>query len=143
MSLRKILTVIFILAISLRLLYFKDSLTFFYDQGRDALASMEIWQGDPVKIIGPQTDFLGLYHGPLYWYIISPFYYLSGGSVWTVRLFLIFLNCVSLFFIYDLTKDLFNKKNIALLAAFLFAISFEAIAYARWLSNPAPALLTT
>jgi len=143
MSLRKILTVIFILAISLRLLYFKDSLTFFYDQGRDALAAMEIWQGDPVKIIGPQTDFLGLYHGPLYWYLISPFYYLSGGSVWMVRLFLIFLNCVSLFFIYDLTKDLFNKKNIALLAAFLFAISFEAIAYARWLSNPAPALLTT
>lgn len=143
MKFNKALILIIAVGLSLRLLYFRNSLTFFYDQARDALMSMEIWQGDPIKILGPQAEFPGLHHGPLYWYLISPVYYLTHGSVWTVRLFLIFLNLATILFIYDLTKELFKNKKIALLASFLFSISFEAVQYARWLSNPAPVVLTS
>jgi 4-amino-4-deoxy-L-arabinose transferase-like glycosyltransferase len=142
MRTKLIIILIVALALILRLLYFKN-ITFFYDQARDALTSMEIWQSDPIKILGPQTDFPGLHHGPLYWYLISPFYFLSGGNPLVVRGFFIALSLINLFFVYDLTRMLFKKKEISFLAVFLYAISFEAIQYARWLSNPAPALLTT
>jgi len=142
MKTKLILSLILLLGIILRLIYFKGPTTFFYDQGRDAIASLEIWQSDPIKILGPQTDTPGLFHGPLYWYIISPFYYFSNGNVWVVRFFLILINCLTILVIYKLSESLFKNKKVSLLASFLFAISFEAVQYARWLSNPTPAILT-
>jgi len=142
MKTKLILLLIIFLGILLRLIYFKSPLTFFYDQARDAVTSMEIWQNDPIKILGPQTDAKGLFHGPLYWYLISPFYFFSNGNVWVTRFALIIINCVNIFVIFKFTQSLFKNKKISLLSSFLFAISFEAIQYARWLSNPAPALLT-
>jgi len=68
-----------IVGLFLRVLYFHD-LTFGYDQARDALESIKIIKNLDIKIIGPTTDIRGLYHSPLYWYIISPFYYFSGGN---------------------------------------------------------------
>lgn len=141
-SKQKILFIgIIVLALVLRLLFFK-SVTFFYDQARDAVSAMDIWNGDHIKIVGPTTDIKGLNHGPLYWYLISPVYFMSGGNVLAVRLFLVLINVIGIFFIYDLTKDLFKKKSVALLSSLLYAISFEAIAYARWLSNPGPSLVS-
>lgn len=142
MKTKNILLIILFLGFILRLIYFKGPTTFFYDQARDAIASMEIWQSDPIKIMGPQAEIAGLTHGPLYWYMISPFYFFTNGNVWAVRLFLILINCLTIFLIYDLTKSLFKDKKVALLSSFLFAISFEAIQYARWLSNPGPSLFT-
>jgi len=137
-----ILGLIIVIALGLRLSYFK-SITFFYDQSRDAIASMEIFHGDPIKITGPTTDIAGLNHGPLWWYLISPIYSLSGGNVYLVKIFVILINLAGIYFIYDLTFDLFKNKSISLLSSFFYAVSFEAIAYGRWLSNPGPALLTT
>lgn len=137
------LTCLFFLAIGVRLIYFKDYVTFFWDQARDAIMAMEIWSGDPIKILGPSSDFPGIHHGPLYWYLISPFYFLTRGNPYAVRLFLILINALGVFLIYKLTQDLFNKKKVSLIAAFIFAVSFEAIQYGRWLSNPSLALITT
>lgn len=142
MKTKLIIFLILLLGITLRLIYFRQPTTFFYDQARDAISSLEIWQNDPIKIIGPASDTQGLFHGPLYWYLISPFYYFSNGNVWVVRLLLILINCVNIFVIYKFTESLFKNKKISFLASFLFAISFEAIQYARWLSNPGPAILT-
>lgn len=136
------LSILFLFGFILRLIYFKDA-TFGWDQARDAFAAINIWQGDFVKIIGPSTAELpGLHHGPLYWYLISPFYYLSGGNIYVVRLFLILLNLLGIFIIYHFAFLLFNNKRVALFSGFLFAISFEACQYGRWLSNPSPALIT-
>lgn len=143
MKIRKSLILIIALALALRLIYFRGALTFFYDQARDALSAMEIFQEDPIKIIGPTSDFQGLHHGPLYWYLIGPIYHITNGNVWIVRFFLVLINIVTIFFVYDLARLLFKNTKIALLAGFLFAISFEATQYARWLSNPGPALLTS
>ncbi len=140
---KTILTLFFIsiFGLILRLLYFKN-ITFGYDQARDAFEALNIWLKDPIKIIGPGTDFPGLHHGPLYWYLLSPIYYFTKGSVVGVRMFLILLHSLNIFIVYFLTKKLFKNKQMALLSSFFFAVSFEAIQYSRWLSNPTPALLT-
>jgi len=125
-----------------RLLFF-DSITFGYDQARDAIQSLSIWQGDIIKIIGPMTDIPGLFHGTLYWYLISPFYFFSKGSVFVVKFFMITLNLGVVFVFFLIAKKITKNSTVAFLASFLYVISFEVNQYARWLSNPSPALLTT
>lgn len=135
------LIIIFLLGLVLRLLYFKE-ISFGYDQARDAFESLAILSKFDIKLIGPSSDIPGVNHGVLYWYLISPFYSLSGGDPRAVKIFSIFINLFNIFFIYHFSFKLFKNKKISLLSAFIFAVSFEAINYARWLSNPAFALIT-
>lgn len=135
------LSLIFLIALSIRLAYFGDA-TFGYDQARDAFVAMGIFGDDPIKIQGPATDIKGLFHGSLYWYLIAPFYLLFRGDPQGPRIFLIILNILNIPFIYFFTKQLFGKTPVALISAFIFAVSFEAVQYGRWLSNPGPALLS-
>lgn len=136
-----LLTIFFLLAVSVRLIHFGE-ITFFYDQARDAFESIKIIKEADVKVIGPSTDIQGLRHGPLYWYLLAPIYYITNGNVYAVRLFLILLGSCSVFVMYFLTKLLTKSREISLVAAFIITFSFEAIQYSRWLSNPAPAFLT-
>lgn len=125
----------------LRLIY-PNTITFFYDQARDAFASLNIILNKDIKIIGPSTDIPGLFHGPLYWYMLSPIYYLFKGNVVAARVFLILISLLNIPVVYLLAKKIFKKNEIALLGALFFAVSFEAVQYSRWLSNPSPAVLT-
>lgn len=136
------LGIIYFIGLFFRLIYFKEA-NFGWDQARDAFQAINIWHGDFIKLIGPGTAELpGLHHGSFYWYLISPFYFFSGGDVYAVRLFLIMLNLLGVFTIFQIASLLFKSRYVALLSSFIFAISLEAIQYARWLSNPSPALLT-
>jgi 4-amino-4-deoxy-L-arabinose transferase-like glycosyltransferase len=54
---------------------------------------------------------------------------------------LIIANCLGIFLIYYLTKELFDQK-IGLLATFLYAISFAQTQYAIYFGNPSLAILT-
>lgn len=137
-----LLILIILFGLFLRILYF-HSLTFGYDQARDALQSISIIRDKHPKIIGPTTDIRGLFHSPLYWYIVSPFYFFSGGNPEVARIPMILINMLNILFIYFVAKKLFKNETIALLSSLLMAVSFEAVQYARWLSNPTPALLTT
>ncbi|KKR67722.1 MAG: hypothetical protein UU09_C0022G0001 [Microgenomates group bacterium GW2011_GWA2_40_6] len=136
-----ILVLFSLIGLILRLIYF-DRITFGYDQARDALAALGIWKGDPIKIMGPTTDIKGLFHGPLYWYLISPFYYFFNKDPAAPRIFLILINLINIIFIYLFSKKIFKNSSVALIASFIFAVSYEATQYARWLSNPVLALLT-
>ena len=50
--------------------------------------------------------------------------------------FMSFLSSLTIIPIMLLTRDFFKSTNWAILAGVLFTISFEAIQYATWLSNP-------
>lgn len=135
------LFIFIILGLTLRLLYV-DRITFFYDQARDAFESINIIAQHHPKLLGPSTDIPGLFHGPLYWYLLSPFYFLSHGNAIVARIVLIVLSLCNIPLIYYFAKQLFRNRTIALLSAFFITISFETVQYARWLSNPSPAVLT-
>ena len=128
---------IFIFAFVLRVLYLpKNSLTFGYDQARDAYVSQQIIGGD-LKILGPPASTPGLYHGVFYYYLLAPAYLLGHGSPVVAAYWIAFLNSLTVFVVFYLTY-LFSKKNLvaSFLAAILFSVSFEASQYATWLSNP-------
>jgi len=133
---------VFVLAYFLRVLFLsKNSLTFGYDQARDAYISQQILKRD-IKIQGPPASTPGLYHGVLYYYILAPGYLLGHGSPVVAAYWMAFLNALTVFVVFYLGYQLTKKTEVGILAAFLFALSFEGTQYATWLSNPTLGVLT-
>lgn len=127
---------IFIIAFFLRTLYLpRLAVTFGYDQARDAFVTHQILEGD-IKILGPPASTPGLYHGVFYYYLLAPAYLLGKGSPIITTYWIALLNAGTVFIVFYLTYLMLGEIKAGLLAAFLFAISFEATQYATWLSNP-------
>lgn len=112
----------------------QKNLFFSYEQGRDLLIVKEITEGN-LTLLGPRTNIEGIFHGPLFYYLMVPFYlFFSGNPLGVTAPFILFgLGCVYL--AYLVGKSFFNQY-VGLIAALLYAISYEAIVYSRWLSNP-------
>jgi len=101
---------IFIFAFVLRVLYLpKNSLTFGYDQARDAYVSQQIIGGD-LKILGPPASTPGLYHGVFYYYLLAPAYLLGHGSPVVAAYWIAFLNSLTVFIVFYLGY-LMTKKG--------------------------------
>lgn len=116
-----------------------STVLFTYDQSRDAFIALGITHGD-LKVVGPASDIPGLFHGPLYYYFIAPFYALGGGDPRVTVVWMIITNLLTSIPLYILAQKLFKNTAIAMLTVLLFMVSYEAVSYARWLSNPALAL---
>jgi hypothetical protein len=133
-SLKIILAILFLaIGLFLRIWPGTEYMLYTYDQARDVLAAETILNGH-LKIVGPQTDIPGLFHGPLSYYIEAIPYRLLGGLP-NALYFHIFANLLTLIPLYFLAKYLFENKKAALLSCFIFLISFEQVSYARWLSH--------
>ena len=130
-----------VIALAVRLIHFEHT-TFGYDQARDGFMALEIFGKDPIKLIGPSTDIGGLFHGSLYWYIISPAYFLSQGNPLPVKLYHTILQLGMIPLSYFIALRMTRKKEYAFLTAILMTFSIEAVQYSRWMSNPSFALFS-
>ncbi len=142
------LLLIFVFGYFLRVMYLPSKvLTFGYDQARDAINALEIAHGH-LKIFGPPASQPGLFHGVFYYYVLAPFYLIGKGSPIITAYGIAFINCLTVFIVYFLTYLMTKnlpaqaRQKTALIAAFLFAISFEGAQYATWLSNPTLGIIT-
>lgn len=137
-----LLILIFVFGYFLRVVFLRQNvLTFGYDQARDAVNALEIVHGH-IKIFGPPASQPGLFHGVFYYYVLAPFYLLGKGSPIVAAYGVAFLSTLTLFVVYALTYLMTKKTKTALIAALLFAVSFEATQYATWLSNPTIGIIT-
>jgi len=128
------LIVILLLSAFLRLYKLDKFLNFGYDQGKDALAIWDLlYQKNPF-LVGPETPIEGIYRGPLYYYLVAPFYWIGKGSPVFVTAFLSWLSVGAILLIYCLASDIYNRK-VGLLAAFFYGISYELVIFSRELSN--------
>lgn len=132
------LLLIFGVAVAVRSYFlYTGTLLFTFDQARDAFIVDEILQGD-LKILGPPTSGVqGLYHGVLYYYFLLPGYQMGRGNPVVAAYIQSLVNAMTIVVIFILTKLLTRKIFPALLSCLLFAVSFEAVQYSTWLSNPA------
>ena len=86
-----LLATILILALFVRVYRTEDLLGFYYDQGRDAKVIWRLWHEGRPFLIGPVTGLQGIFLGPFYYYLIAPFYLISGGNPALPAYFLAFL----------------------------------------------------
>ncbi len=129
---------VFILAFFLRA---QESISgnylFLIDQGRDMMAVKKIVFDHHLTLIGPYTSLQGIFQGPIWYYLLSiPLFLTRGNPIGSVYLMLIIsMSAVLISFFW--TKKRFGKTT-ALLVAFLFAVSPEAIAASTYSWNPHP-----
>jgi len=131
------IVLIFLLGLFLRIYRQGQLLGFYYDQGRDALVAAEILSFTNLPAIGPTTGLSGIFLGPFWFYFIAPFYLLGNGNPAIAAMFVGLVDSLSIFLLYFLGKEFFDKKT-GLIAAFLWAVSYYLVRSARWFSNPSP-----
>lgn len=134
------LVVLFVFSLAIRWYHLSDNLFFGFEQGRDATIVQNIYLHHDFKLVGPQTDVPGIFHGAYYFYVMLLPWILSGGNPLALSFFLVVLSSTVPVIAYFFAKDVFKKQPWPMLTAILVAVSYECILYARWLSNVTPAI---
>lgn len=132
---------IFLAAVAVRFLYFPDNVHFAFDQARDSFTALEILKGD-LKLVGPPS-FLSnkIFPGPLIFYIYVPIYLIFKNSPEAVSALFRIWNSLGVFLVFLIGYILFNKRA-GIIAAILFAFSYEQSQYALFISHQPLAVIT-
>src|SRR3989344_6790507 len=113
----------------------QDLMAFYYDQGRDALVIWRLWHEGRPFLIGPITGLAGIFLGPLYYYLIAPFYLIGGGDPRIPAVFLATLTVMALPVLYILGWRM-QSRATGVIAAAIGGFSYFLVLSGRWLSNP-------
>lgn len=131
---------VLLLSLIVRIYRLPELLGFWYDQGRDALVIWDFIHKGKMFLIGPMMGFTGMFRGPWYYYLLTPFYFLGGGDPLVPTYFLVLTSVIAGFVLYKLGVELGGKKT-GILALVFSSFSVYIIGASRWLSNPTPMLL--
>jgi len=126
-----VLLLIVILGIFLRNINFKETFIFAHDGDLSAWIVKDIVFDKHIRLIGQETSAPGVFIGPLYYYALIPFYFLSGWeAIGGVYLALIIgaLTIVSYYYVFNKVFD----RTTGLIAAFVQAVLTFNVSYDRW-----------
>ena len=137
-----VLTFIFFAAFFVRAFRAGELLGFYFDQGRDAMIIWRLWHEGRPFLIGPVTGLAGIFLGPFYYYLIAPFYLISGGNPVLPAYFLAFLVASGIIMLYFLGRKM-QGRTAGLIAVTIGAFSLELVKAGRWLANPTPIFFTS
>ncbi|MFA5932918.1 MAG: glycosyltransferase family 39 protein [Microgenomates group bacterium] len=135
-----ILLLILLLGLFLRTFKLEIFYSFGHDQDLSAWIAKNIIVDHHLRLIGQETSILGLFIGPLFYYLtaisfgIFNMHPLSGAAVTTV------LGLFTIISIYWIFKEFFNK-NTGLIGAFIYAASPGAVFLDRWVVPTQPTVL--
>lgn len=132
-----LLFLVFLLGLFIRFVNFNQSIYFGYDEARDAYDSIATYQKGDLKISGPPASaFKGINHGPFYLYFIGPLFLIGNGDPYLASAVFRIINAFGIFLVAFLVDYFFGKPK-GLLAALIYAFSFEQHQYAIFTGNPA------
>ena len=134
-----ILLGIFLLGLIPRLWRLPYDLQVNRDQGMHAQAIWNIWYEGRISLLGHSTDADGIWHGPLFYWLMTPSFFVGKGDPAVAGVFQAVLAQAGVFFLWLLARQLFGPKT-ALVSSLLYSISYGLSSSARWLSNVTPVL---
>src|SRR3989344_463006 len=133
-----ILVAVILLAAFLRLFRIADYLNFLGDEGRDVMVVRNILHGD-LTFLGPRSSAGDFYTGPIYYYMMAPFLFLSNYNPVGPAIMIALLSVATVYMIYRFGREWVGEPG-ALAAAALYAVSPLVIQYSQssWNPNPMP-----
>ncbi len=126
--------VILLLGFFLRFYRVRDYIVFLGDEGRDALVVYNILHGD-LTLLGPTSSVGGFFLGPIYYYLMTPFMFLSRFDPVGPAIMVVLFGVATIFLVYKIGREFFNPLA-GIIAAFLYAISPVVVTYSRSSWNP-------
>jgi len=142
LSANSLLILILLLASFLRFFRISELLGFWYDQGRDALVIWDMYHGIKFSLVGQMMGFTGILRGGWFYWLLTPFYAMGGGSpVWPTA-FLVITSILALFVLYKVGVEIGGRK-VGLMALLIASVSVYVVNASRWLSGTTPELLVS
>ncbi|MBI4038753.1 glycosyltransferase family 39 protein [Candidatus Daviesbacteria bacterium] len=126
-----ILGIILILGLFFRTYKIIDRFEFAHDGDLYSWIIKDILVNGHLRLIGQQTTAPGIFIGPAYYYLITPFFILSNMDPIGVLIPITLLGLFTIFSYYFVLANLF-KKEIGFIAAFLYAVLTVTVNADRW-----------
>ena len=130
-----LLIVIILISGFLRLYRIDELHTFHNDEGRDALIAAEMIRTGKPTLLGPQTSVGNMYLGPLYYYLMVPALFLSGGNPVGPAIMVALSGVLTTYLIYLVSQKWFGKIS-GIIASLVFATSPLFVHYTASSWNP-------
>jgi len=132
---------LFIIGVALffRLYKLKEFYGFAHDQDLYSFIVRDILSGH-FRLIGQLTSIDGVFIGPLYYYLLVPFYALFGYNSLSAYIVATSVAIATLLSIYHFFYKLFSPKA-ALIGVFLYASSLPLAFFDRWIVPTQPTIL--
>jgi len=119
----------------LRLHLIYETATFLGDQGRDAIVMRNIATLSDLPALGPITSVGSIYLGPLYYYMMAPWLWISGFNPVGPAIGIALITSVCLVLQYLAVKEMVNKQT-ALLSLIFSTFAWVLVEYSRFSWNP-------
>ncbi len=131
---------ILIVGFLLRIYGSLQNLAYSHDQDLQAWFIRDVLENRHLRLIGQETSTQGVFIGPLYYYLLIPFYILFdmdpvGGIVLAT-----ILGLITIWSFYFVFKKIFSER-IGLLSAFFYATSFASVSNDRGVLPTTPVYL--
>lgn len=112
-----------------------NSFAFTYDVGRDMLSLWDIVYNHKIILIGATTGIPGVFYGPWWYYILSPFFFIFSGNPQGIAFIMAFIGVVTIPLSYLFGKRI-GDNFLGLSFALLTSISPSLISLSSQIWNP-------
>ncbi len=130
-----ILLSVLLLGAYLRLYRIPEYMTFLGDEGRDMLVIKRMIVDHKFTLLGPTASVGGFFLGPIYYYFMLPFVWVSGLNPAGAAVMVALFGIATIYALYRLGKESVHEW-VGLCAAALYSVSPVVIAYSRSSWNP-------
>jgi 4-amino-4-deoxy-L-arabinose transferase-like glycosyltransferase len=137
-----LLLVILLLGLFLRTFKFSKFFQFGHEQDLQAWIVKDILINKHPRLIGQETSIVGLFIGPLYYYLLVPFFAIFKLDPRASLIPITFISLATIASVYFVLTKLFGKK-VGNVGALIYAVSPAIIFLDRWAVPTQPTLLWT
>jgi hypothetical protein len=133
-----------ILLVGFFLRIYKPAEFFMYSHDQDLAGWFvrDVINNHHLRLIGQETSTRGIFIGPLYYYLLIPFYLLFGMDPMGGVVMILILGIFCIWSFYYVFSKVVNEKS-GLIASFLYAVSFYTIFNDREVVPTMPVILWT
>lgn len=124
----------------LRIYKFQSFYIFEHDQDLFSWIVRDIVVNHHFRLIGQLTSIDGLFVGPLFYYLLAPFFILFNMNPLGALVPAVILGVFTSYSFYYVFSSFFGKK-VGLIAAFIYAVSLGSVFYDRWVVPTQPTIL--
>lgn len=131
-----------ILLVGFFLRIYKLDELFFYGHDNDLAGWVvkDVVVNKHLRLVGQETSTRGIFIGPLYYYLLIPFYLLTGMDPIGGAFLVTFLGILSIYSCYFVVSRAFSKRG-GLIAAFIYATSIYTVLNDREVVPTMPVML--
>lgn len=124
--------VVFLLVVGfvLRTWKLEELAGFDYDGEKAAFWIWDLIVDHKLSLIGQEISTGGVFIGPLYYYLLSPFYFLLGMDPIAANVVVSLISTLAMILVYKVGAMLFSR-SVGLLALFIYVLSFQINFYDR------------